>query len=95
VHGFGRLAHEVEDTVRLLAKRDWIGLQRMNDVRELDGIADEENGQVVADEVPVAVFRIELHGKASRIARHFRGVTAADHVGEADGERRLLAGLLE
>ena len=95
VHGFGRLAHEVEDAVRLLAERDRIGLQGVDDIRELDGVADEEDREVVADEIPVAVLGIELHREAARIAGDLGGVAAADHGREADGQRRLLAGFLE
>ena len=95
VHGFGRLTHEVEDAVRLLAEGDRIGLQRVDDIRKLDGIANEENGQVVANQIPVAVLGVEFYRKAARIARHLRGIAAADHGREADGQGRLLAGLLE
>ena len=68
VHRLGRLAHEVEDPVRLLAEGDRIRLQRVDDVRELDRIADEEHREVVADEIPVAVLGIELHREAARVA---------------------------
>src|SRR5690606_11870958 len=87
--------HEVEDPVRLLAEGDRIGLQRMDHVGELDRVADEEDGQVVADEIPVAVLGVELDGKAAGVACDFGGIAAADHRGEADRQRRLLAGLLE
>jgi hypothetical protein len=33
------------------------------------GIADEEDGSVVARQVPVALLRVELDGKSTRIAR--------------------------
>ena len=95
VHRFRRLAHEVEDAVRLLAEGDRVRLQRVDDVRELDRVADEEDRQVVADQIPVAVLGVELHREAARIARRLRRVAAADHGREADGERRLLARLLE
>jgi hypothetical protein len=95
VHRLGRLAHEVENPVRLLAERDRIRLQRMDDVRKLDRVANEEHGQVVADEIPVAVLGVELHGESAGIPRHLGGVAPANHGGEADGERRLLAFLLK
>ena len=55
----------------------------------------KKTGEVVADEVPVAVLGVELHREAARVARDLGGVAAADDGREADGERRLLAGLLE
>jgi len=70
-------------------------LQGMDHIRELDGVADEENGEVVAHKIPVAVFRVELHRKAAWVPGDFGRVTSADHGGESDGERRLLAGRLE
>lgn len=34
---------------------------------EEDGVPDEEDGNVVAHEVPVALLRVELHGKPARV----------------------------
>src|SRR5688500_10733944 len=72
-----------------------VGLERVDHVGELDGVADEEHAQVVADEVPVAVLGVELHGEPARVARGLRGVPAADHRGETQRHRRLLALLRE
>ena len=55
----------------------------------------KKTGEVVADEIPVAVLGVELHREAARIARDLRRVAAADDGREADRERRLLALLLE
>ena len=38
-----------ESSIRLL-------LRRMNDIRKFDGVLNEENRDVVADNVPVAFF---------------------------------------
>jgi hypothetical protein len=43
VHGFGRLAHEVEDAVRLLPEGDRVRLQGVDHIRELDRVSDEED----------------------------------------------------
>jgi hypothetical protein len=67
----------------------------VDEVGELDRVADEEDAQVVADQIPVAVLGVELHREPARIARHFRRVAAADDGREADRERRFLPGLLE
>jgi hypothetical protein len=41
----------------------------MNEVGELDGVLDEEDRDVVADEIPVALLSVELDGKAPYIPR--------------------------
>jgi hypothetical protein len=48
----------------------------MYDVGELDCILNEENWDVVADDVPVAFFGVELGGKAANITN---GVLMAQH----------------
>ena len=92
----GRLADEVEDPVGLLPLEGHrVGLEGVDEVGELDRVADEEDRQVVADQVPVAVLGVELHREAARVARRLGGVAAADHGREADGEVGALARLLE
>ena len=95
VHRLGRLAHEVEDAVGVLAEGHRVWLQGVDDVGELDGVADEEDGEVVADQIPVAVLGVELHREAARVTSDLLRVAAADHGREADREVGLLAGLLE
>ena len=46
-----------------------ISLLRMDEVAELQGIADEEHRRVVTDEVPVSLLGVELDREAARIAR--------------------------
>lgn len=41
----------------------------MDHVGELDRIANEEHGEVGADQIPIAILGVELHGKAARVAR--------------------------
>ena len=92
----GRLRDEVEDAVGDLAlERDGVGLLGVDEVRELDRVADEEDAEVVADEVPVAVLGVELDREAARVARRLGGVPAAGHGGEAQRDVGALAGLLE
>ena len=51
-----------EAAVRLL-------LGGVDQVRELDRVLNEEDRDVVADDVPVALLGVELHGKAAHVAR--------------------------
>src|SRR6476659_4084816 len=67
----------------------------MYDVRELDGVANKEDRQVVTHQVPVAVFCIELHGKAARVSGRLCRVSPAYDGGEAHKEWGALAFLLE
>ena len=91
MHRLGRQAHEVEDPVRLLAEGHRVRLEGVDDVRELDRVADEEDRQVVADQVPVAVLGLELDGEAARVAGDLGRIAAADDGREADDDRRALA----
>jgi hypothetical protein len=51
----------------------------VDEVRELDAVLDEEGGRVIADQVPVAVFRVEAQGETARVAcRIGRAFLAAD-----------------
>ena len=54
-----------EATVRLL-------LGGMDQVGELDRVLDEEHRDVVADEIPVALLRVELDREAAYVARRIR-----------------------
>lgn len=44
-----------------------LGLDRVNKVGELDGILDEEHWDVVADDIPVALLGVELHGETADV----------------------------
>src|SRR3982074_938526 len=56
----------------------------MHEVRELDGVADEENRQVDANYVPVALLRVELDCKTAWVTRLFRRSAIAHHGREAN-----------
>lgn len=60
---------EVVEAPGLLAIGDGVGLEGMDHVGKLDGVANEEHLQVVAHQIPVAVLGIELDREAPRIAR--------------------------
>ena len=81
----GRLRHAI---VRL-------GLDGVHQVRELHRILDEEDGDVIADQIPVALVRIKLHGKAAHVARRVGRTALAGHRGKAHEDGRALARLGE
>ena len=75
-------------TVRLL-------LHGVDEVGELDRVLDEEDRDVVADEVPVALLRVELHGEAADVAGEVGRALVAGDRREAHEHRGALAGSLE
>jgi hypothetical protein len=78
VQCLGCLAQEVEHAVRVLPlERHRVRLLRVDEIRELDRVAEEEHAEVVADEVPVAVLGVELDGEPARVAGDLGGVPTA------------------
>ena len=81
VVGRGRLRHRV---VRFR-------LDRVNQIGEFHRILNEKYRNIVADEIPVALIGIELHGKAAHVARRVRRSALAGDRGEAHEHRRDLS----
>ena len=67
----------------------------VDQVGELDRVLDEEHRDVVADEIPVALLRVELHREAADVAREVGRALVAGDGREAHERRRLLTGPLE
>src|ERR1700684_4330010 len=63
----------------------------MDEIGKLDRILDEEHGNVVADEVEIALIGIELDRKAAHIAGHVTCPRAPSHGREAREHFRFLA----
>ena len=66
-------------------------LDGVDQVGELDRVLDEEDRDVVADDVPVALLCVELHGEAADVAGEIGRALAAGDRREADEGRGLLA----
>src|SRR5690606_25712223 len=90
VGGFRRVREEFERPVRVLLIRDGRWLQRVDHIRKLNGVSNEEDGQVVADEIPIALIGVEFDGKSVRIAKTLGRSGRMDHGGEADEYRSFL-----
>src|SRR5580704_9554346 len=73
----------------------WFGLHGVDQIRELHGILNKEDRNVIADEVPVAFVGIELDREAAHIARGVGRTAFARHGGKAHEYRCALAGLGE
>ena len=99
VHALGRQRDEVPEVVvgRLRLREAAVGLLLggMDHVGELDRVLDEEDRDVVADEVPVALLGVELDREAADVARQVGRALVAGDGREADEGRRLLALALE
>jgi len=50
----------------------------VDNVGELDSVLDEENGNVVSNDIPVALVGVELHGEASYISDGIGGPPGAE-----------------
>ena len=70
-------------------------LHRVDQVGKLDRVLDEEHRDVVADEIEVAFFRVELDREAADVARQVDRAGAAGDRREADEDRRLLLRILQ
>ena len=70
-------------------------LHRMDEIGKLDRILDEEDGNVVADEVEIALVGVELDREAAHIAGHVSRPGAAGDGREPREDFRFLAFLRE
>ncbi len=89
VQRFRVVRNEIVETPRFLLVGHRVRLEGVDHVRELDCVADEEDLQVVADQVPVALDGFQFHRKAARVAGRFRRFLAANHCREAHEGWRL------
>jgi hypothetical protein len=72
-----------------------LGLSGMNQVRKLDGILYEKDGDIVAHNIPISLWGVELDRKATDIADCVCRSSTAEDGGEADKEGRLARGVGE
>jgi hypothetical protein len=63
----------------------------MNEVRELNGILDEEDGDVVANDVEVTLVGVEPGCETVDITGRVSTTTGTGNGGEADKDGSLLA----
>src|SRR5665647_2719185 len=81
MHGFRRERNEIPEGVvrgrRLRKAAVGFHFYGMDEVGEFDGILDEENRDVVADQVPVAFLRVKLDSKSAYVTSGVHGTRAA------------------
>lgn len=66
--GLWAQADEVPHRIRIFAMRGGISFLGMDEGWEENRVPNEEDRGVVADEVPIALFRVELNRESARIA---------------------------
>ena len=94
-HQRGEVPEVVVRRLRLREAAVRLFLHGVHEVGELDRILDEEDGDVVADDVPVALLGVQLDGEAAYVPGEVEGTLAAGDGGEADERGGLLTGALE
>lgn len=68
MESFWTVAPEIPDHVRVMKIGLRVSLLGVNEVRELHGILDEEDGCVVANHVIVSFLSIEFNSESSRVS---------------------------
>ena len=71
----------------------WLWFASMDDIGELHRILDEENGNVVSNNVPIALVRVKLDCEATNITDRISGATATQHGREANENGGLARGI--
>ena len=95
VQALGAERPEIPHGGRRAQVRGRMALLRADEVGELDRVAHEEHRRVVADDVPVALVRIEFQREAAHVALGIRRAALAGDGREAQERFRLLADLGE
>lgn len=70
-------------------------LHGMDEVREFDGVLDEEDRRVVAHQVIVTFLGIEFGGEAADVPHRIRRSSEALHVGKTHKDRSLFSRILQ
>src|SRR5450759_1588701 len=81
MHGLGRERNEIPECIvsgcRLRKAPVGFHLYGMDEIGEFDGILNEKDRDVVADQVPVAFLSVELDGKSAYVTRGIYRTRAA------------------
>ena len=91
----GSVAPEVERSIWVCVACLRASLLGVDEIRELDGVSDEENWRVVSDHVVVSFLGVELDGESSGVSVTVVGTTLAGNCRKPQEDGRLLANLVQ
>lgn len=69
----------------------WVTLLGMDEVWELGGVSQEEDGGVICHDIPVALFSPHLDSETTRITGAVMGTRLATNSRESNSHRAFLA----
>lgn len=87
---FGRVGPEVKLHVGIVSSLLGARLLRVDEVRELDGVLDEEHGGVVTDHIVVAFFSVEFNGKSTGVSYSIGSTSFSSNSRETEEARSAL-----
>jgi len=90
-----RTAEQIERGVVVEKEVAWVTGLRANDIWSLDRVATEENGEVQANNVVVALLCVELDGEATRVTGLIGKLSSQSDGREAHKDGGLFADGLE
>ena len=91
VESLGRVGPEVPGHVGVLHAGLRVTLLAVDEVGELDGVLDEEDGGVVTDHIVVALLGVVLDGEATGVTVAIVGTALTSNSGEAEEDWGPLA----
>ena len=65
----------------------WLRLDCVDDVWEFDRVLDEEDRYIVANNIPITLISVELHGEATDISDGVGTASTSLYCGEAQENR--------
>ena len=86
---FRHVREEVRNAPPLLDVGDRVGFQGVDHVGKLHAVPHEEDGHVIAHQVPVPLPCVKFDGKAAGVPDGFRGAALVDDCGEAGDDGGL------
>src|SRR5450755_551121 len=99
MHGFRGERNEIPECIvggcRLGESSVRLHLYSVDQIRELDSILDKEDGDVIADQIPIAFFGVELDRKSAHVTRSIHRTGATGDGRYSSEYRRFLAHLGE
>jgi hypothetical protein len=95
VKGLRSVGPEIELHVGIVGSLNRARLLRVDEVGELNGVFNEEDGGVVSDHVVVAFLGVELNSESTGVSDGIRSTSLTSDSGETEEARSALTNLVE